>query len=93
MKSFKHFTVNSVDEAVLLLKTYEGRSKIIAGGTDLLGVLKSNILPDYPEAVVNIKNIKGLDKIESGVDGFLRIGPLVRKMSGTGDCRRDRCHK
>jgi xanthine dehydrogenase YagS FAD-binding subunit len=78
MKSFKHFTVNSVDEAVLLLKTYEGRSKIIAGGTDLLGVLKSNILPDYPEAVVNIKNIKGLDKIESGADGFLRIGPLVR---------------
>ncbi len=78
MKSFKHFTVNSVDEAVLLLKTYEGRSKIIAGGTDLLGVLKSNILPDYPEAIINIKNIKGLDKIESGTDGSLRIGPLVR---------------
>jgi len=78
MKSFKHFTVNSVGEAVLLLKTYEGRSKIIAGGTDLLGVLKSNILTDYPDAVVNIKNIKGLDKIESGTDGFLRLGPLVR---------------
>ena len=78
MKPFKHYSVYSLDEAVSVLKTYKGRAKIIAGGTDLLGVLKANILPEYPEAVINIKNIKGLDGIESGPNGSLQIGPLTR---------------
>jgi xanthine dehydrogenase YagS FAD-binding subunit len=50
---------------------------ITAGGTDLLGILKDNLLPEYPEVVVNLKTIAGLDYIkEEG--GMLKIGALTR---------------
>ena len=55
-----------------------GRGRaIIAGGTDLLGKMKDEILPAYPEALVNIKTIPGLDLIEEK-DGTLTIGALAR---------------
>ena len=47
----------SIDEAISSLIQHEGKADIIAGGTDLLGVLKERILPDYPVAVINIKTI------------------------------------
>ncbi len=77
MKSFKHFNVTSVDEAVSLLVDYQERAKLMAGGTDLLGKLKDHILPDYPEAIINIKNISGLDKIDVDAEE-LRIGALTK---------------
>ena len=77
MKSFKHFNATSVDEALSLLREYQGRTKLIAGGTDLLGCLKDRILPHYPEALINIKTIPGLDNIEENGEG-LRIGPSAK---------------
>ena len=53
MKYFQHYSAASIDEALSLLKQFNGRAKLIAGGTDLLGTLKSDILPDYPEAVID----------------------------------------
>jgi len=50
---------------------------VIAGGTDLLGKMKDEILPVYPEALVNIKTIPGLDSI-SYENGALSIGALAR---------------
>jgi xanthine dehydrogenase YagS FAD-binding subunit len=77
MRTFAHFNARTVEEAVSILKRYGGRAKIIAGGTDLLGKMKDEILPDYPEAVVNLKSIAGLDFIrEAG--GGLKIGALTR---------------
>ena len=49
MKTFNHVNAGTVDEAIALLKSCDGRAKVIAGGTDLLGILKDRILPDYPE--------------------------------------------
>ena len=66
-----------MDEALSLLRDYQGRAKLIAGGTDLLGGLKDHILPDYPEALINIKTISGLDNIEENGEG-LRIGPSAK---------------
>ncbi|NNG08418.1 MAG: xanthine dehydrogenase family protein subunit M [Desulfobacteraceae bacterium] len=77
MKSFKHFNATSVDEAVSLLKEYQGKAKLIAGGTDLLGSLKDEILPDYPVALINIKAIPGLNDIDDGAKG-LKIGPSAK---------------
>lgn len=77
MKSFKHFNARSVDEALSLLRDYQGRAKLIAGGTDLLGSLKDDILPDYPEALINIKTIPGLDYIQENGEG-LKIGPSAK---------------
>lgn len=77
MKYFNHLNVNTVEEAVSLLKGNSGKIRIIAGGTDLLGVLKDNILPNYPEALLNIKNIPGFGNIAEDRNG-LKIGALVK---------------
>ena len=76
MKSFTHFDAHSIGEAVSLLDRYGGKATVIAGGTDLLGKMKDRVLPEYPEALVNIKTIPGLDAIGEG-DGALSIGALV----------------
>ena len=77
MKAFKHFNATSVDDAIALMRTSKGNANLIAGGTDLLGVLKDEILPDYPEAVINIKTIRGLDAVEENKKG-MKIGALTK---------------
>jgi xanthine dehydrogenase YagS FAD-binding subunit len=77
VRSFTHFDVNSIEEACAILDEYKGKACLNAGGSDLLSILKGDLLPNYPEAIVNIKTIPGLDYIkEEG--GFLKLGALVR---------------
>jgi xanthine dehydrogenase YagS FAD-binding subunit len=76
MRSFKHIDAKTVNEACRLLEKYEGKAKLIAGGIDLLGVLKDRILPDYPEALINLKTIHGLNYIKKDAKG-LKIGALT----------------
>ena len=75
MKPFGHIDANTLDEAQAIIR--DGKSKITAGGTDLLGTLKDAVLPDYPQMLVNLKTVPGLDFIREE-DGFLRIGALTR---------------
>lgn len=76
MKNFEHIDATSVEEAVSALSQYGGKASIIAGGSDIIGSMKDEILPDYPEALVNIKTIPGLNYIrEEG--GMLKIGALA----------------
>ena len=79
MKTFKHITPESIEEATAILKEAGSKARIIAGGTDLLGEMKDAILPGsgYPEVVVNIKSIPGLDYIQEDAH-HLRIGALTR---------------
>ena len=77
MKAFKHFNATSVDEAIALMRSCNGNANLIAGGTDLLGVLKDEILPGHREAVINIKTIPGLDSFEENEAG-LKIGALTK---------------
>ncbi len=77
MRRFEYFNARTVDEAVAVLRRYGGRARVSAGGTDLIGTMKDEILPIYPEAIIDIKNIPGLDVIEE-YEGVLRIGPLTR---------------
>ena len=71
MKKFEHVNAATLDEAVLALSA--GKARIIAGGTDLLPSLKDEILPDYPETLINIKSVPGMAFIEEEAD-VLRIG-------------------
>ncbi len=75
MKPFNHIHAKSLEEAVTALG--DGKTSINAGGTDLLGTLKDNILPGYPSTVVNIKSVPGLDYIREK-DGMLKIGAVTR---------------
>ena len=77
MKDFIHLNARSVREAVSLLAKQKGKAKLNAGGTDLLGVLKDGITPAYPESIINIKSIRGLDYIREDSDG-LKIGALTK---------------
>jgi len=77
MKPFEHYSAASLKKASSLLKEHGGKARVIAGGTDLLGVLKDEILEDYPEVLVNIKSIPGLDRIKEDSRG-LRIGALSK---------------
>jgi len=79
MKTFKHASAESVEEAISILREAGGKARIIAGGTDLLGEMRDAILPaeGYPEVLVNIKDIPGLDYIRVD-DGTLRVGALAR---------------
>ena len=76
MKTFAHENASSVEEAVRLLVRHKGKAKLNAGGTDLLGVLKDRILPEYPAAIINLKTIPQLNAVaEYGSE--LRIGALA----------------
>lgn len=77
MKYFQHHNAATIEQALSLMERYNGQARIIAGGTDLLGTLKADILPHYPEALINIKTIPGMDSIQEVEDG-LRIGPLTK---------------
>ena len=73
MKRFEHTNATSVQEAVKLLSAQNARA--LAGGTDLLGIMKDELLPT--DRVVNLKTIPGLDYIKEE-SGELRIGALAR---------------
>jgi xanthine dehydrogenase YagS FAD-binding subunit len=76
MKKFAHFNAGSVDEAVSILRRYGGHAHLIAGGTDIVGKMKDQILPTYPEALVNLKTIPNMDAIrEEG--GVLKVGAMA----------------
>jgi xanthine dehydrogenase YagS FAD-binding subunit len=77
MRKFLHINARTTDEAIAALQRYGDRANIIAGGTDLLGKMKDAILPAYPEALIDIKNIPGLDFLKEE-KGVLRIGALTR---------------
>jgi xanthine dehydrogenase YagS FAD-binding subunit len=77
MRTFAHYNPRSVDEAVAVLQRYGAGANVIAGGTDILGKLKDEVLPRYPEALVNIKSVDGLDFIREDAGG-LRVGALTR---------------
>jgi len=69
-----YYAPKTVEEAVSLLEGYHGKAKIMAGGIDLLGLMKNEVLS--PAVLVNIKNIPSLNAIQENPEG-LKIGALV----------------
>ncbi len=80
MKAFQYATALSTDSARDLAS---GHGAYIAGGNDLLGLLKEYLVP-APDILVNIKSLPGLNRIERG-DKTWTIGALVT----VGEIERD----
>ena len=71
MKAFQYATAHSTASACELAA---GNGAYLAGGNDLLGLLKEYLLS--ADTMVNIKSLPGLDKIEHNAKGWT-IGALV----------------
>ena len=76
MRTFDHIAVKSLREAVAQVGKYHKRAAVVAGGTDILGILKDEVHPVYPQVLVDIKTIEGLGSIREDSSG-IRIGALT----------------
>jgi xanthine dehydrogenase YagS FAD-binding subunit len=83
MKPFTYERATTPAEAAAAVAQQAG-AKFIAGGTNLLDLMKLQI--ETPPHLVDV-NALGLDKIEPGADGGLRIGALVRNTDLAADER------
>ena len=83
MKLFSYHRATTIAEATAIAADREG-AKFIAGGTNLLDLMKLGI--EAPAHLVDINRL-GLDRIEPTAEGGLRIGALVRNTDLAGDER------
>ena len=78
MKHFKYSAPTSFEEAGKILSVSEdGKAAVMAGGTDLLGVLKGELLEEYPETVVALRDIPETEYIKKE-DGMIKIGAMTK---------------
>jgi len=74
MRPFEYVSPNSTTQAIGLLGANWGNTEVLAGGTDLLALMKDDVLA--PKRLVNIKDIADLRGISSNAQG-LRVGALT----------------
>jgi xanthine dehydrogenase YagS FAD-binding subunit len=72
MKNFDYAAPRTESEAIALLSDEPGHTEILAGGTDLVGLMKKMIV--QPQRVVYIGNVPSMKGVEPTADGGLRIG-------------------
>jgi carbon-monoxide dehydrogenase medium subunit len=72
---FEYLEPESIEEVLTILSQYQGKSKIIAGGTDLMLQMRNKAIK--PEYVVDITRIPGLDRVTFDGQQGLRLGALT----------------
>ncbi|MBN2287852.1 MAG: xanthine dehydrogenase family protein subunit M [Candidatus Glassbacteria bacterium] len=75
MKAFSYYNAADVKDAVAVLGDSGSDSRALAGGTDLIGEIKNRYIS--PDRLVNLKSIKGLDRIKYSRSQGLTLGPLA----------------
>jgi xanthine dehydrogenase YagS FAD-binding subunit len=77
---FDYVDAATLPEAVATLTRHGPRAQVLAGGTDLLGLMKDRIsgpgMP-VPDVLVNVKRIPDLHGVAETAGGGLRIGAAV----------------
>jgi carbon-monoxide dehydrogenase medium subunit len=68
-------TPSSLNEALVILKDYQGKARLLAGGTDLIPKMKKRVV--VADMIIDLNRIPGLGNIEVRKDG-LCIGALAR---------------
>jgi xanthine dehydrogenase YagS FAD-binding subunit len=86
MKPFTYERASSVAQAAAAART--PNAKFIAGGTNLLDLMKLQI--ETPSHLIDVNGL-GFDKVEATSDGGLRVGAMVRNTDLAADetVRRD----
>ena len=75
MKNFEYAAPRTEAEILGLLSTTPGQVEILAGGTDLIGLMKKMVVT--PDRVVNIMEVPTLKTIDELPDGSISIGAAV----------------
>ncbi len=75
MQKFEYASPTTKEQAVALLGKTWGETEVLAGGTDLLSLMKDFIVT--PKRVINLKNIPGLNGFTFTRTGGARIGALL----------------
>src|SRR3954447_6129292 len=83
MKSFTYERARSPAAAAAAAARHPG-AKFVAGGTNLLDLMKLEI--ETPPHLIDVNGL-GLDKIEPTAEGGLRVGALVRNTDLAADAR------
>ncbi|MDD4323045.1 MAG: FAD binding domain-containing protein [Dehalococcoidales bacterium] len=77
MKTLTNINAASIGEVESALAEYGAKAKVIAGGTDMVGLLQKWVLPEQPEYLINLKTVTDLDYIrEDG--GDLKLGAMAK---------------
>jgi xanthine dehydrogenase YagS FAD-binding subunit len=75
MQAFEYTSATTKQQAVDQMSTSWGETELLAGGTDLLSLMKDDVAA--PKKLINIKEIKELQGIKYSSGSGLRIGALV----------------
>ena len=77
MQAFEYAAPSSIKEVVGLLSSSSGETDVLAGGTDLLSLLKESI--HTPKRVVSLRNVSGLNGVNATqIGATATIDSLVR---------------
>ena len=74
MKAFEYASPTSEREALELLSAERGHTEVLAGGTDLVGLMKKMIVT--PNRVVSLSRVDSLRSIDADSQG-VRLGAMV----------------
>jgi len=87
MRPFEFTSPKTKDQAPALLGASWGETEVLAGGTDLLSLMKDEVTA--PKRLVNIKGIQELHGV-SNVGGGLRIGAVMTltELAANADLKR-----
>ncbi len=75
MNPFTYTAVHEVNEATSLLSE-NSNAKLIAGGTNLIDLMKENI--SKPNQIVDVNKVPGLNQIRELESGGVRVGALAK---------------
>jgi 4-hydroxybenzoyl-CoA reductase subunit beta len=75
LPTFQYLKARSVDEACIWLKEFDGKAKVVAGGTDLLPSMKQRLFA--PQYLIDLRGIEGLQGITESREGEVSIGALT----------------
>jgi xanthine dehydrogenase YagS FAD-binding subunit len=84
MNRFSYVRAEKIDDAVKALAA-DSTGKIIAGGTNLIDLMKYNV--ERPTQLIDVTRIADLSTMEETEDGGLRIGALVSNSEVASDPR------
>ncbi|OGP70041.1 MAG: hypothetical protein A2169_09920 [Deltaproteobacteria bacterium RBG_13_47_9] len=73
MKKFEYLKPKTLEEALALLNQYGKKASLIAGGTDVIVMIKQR--KTEPDALISLRGIPQLDQIQN--NGALTLGSMV----------------